>query len=335
MSLASRVTALAARIAVEIKTVIRPRLLPNGGTAGQALVKSTADDYAVAWGTVSGGSGAATLKIEYFDANGTWTKPAGAKRVQVFVQGPGGGGSSGGRQVSGTVSRGGNPGGSGGFNWDEFDADDLDATVQIFVGIGGIGGASVTTDSTAGIAGTTAGSSSAFGSANAAYRVVAGGGGRGTATAVGAHGGGRYALTYVATVSSASGGHGIGNNTDVGCGVAPGAAGAGQTTTPGNYSGGSYSFTTRPSTAAFIGGASVGSDKTDAIAPTTPFALCYGLFGNGGPGGWSNVDGTAGAGANGFRGGGGGGGGASLNGNPSGKGGDGGKGRVVVVTVQG
>ena len=58
MSLASRVSDLAAAIGNYLRDSVLPRLLPAGGTTGQALVKSSASAYAVTWATPSGGGGA-------------------------------------------------------------------------------------------------------------------------------------------------------------------------------------------------------------------------------------------------------------------------------------
>lgn len=59
MSLVARITSLAARVRDQFIS-IAPRLLPGGGSVGQVLVKTTADDYAVAWQTSSGGGGGGT-----------------------------------------------------------------------------------------------------------------------------------------------------------------------------------------------------------------------------------------------------------------------------------
>lgn len=62
MSLVARITSLAARVRDQFNAVT-PRLLPAGGSTGQALVKTTATDYAVAWQTISGGTGGGGTEI--------------------------------------------------------------------------------------------------------------------------------------------------------------------------------------------------------------------------------------------------------------------------------
>ena len=58
MSLAAQVSALATAVGNKLRDAIIPRLLPAGGSAGQALVKTGNADYAAAWASVSGGGGA-------------------------------------------------------------------------------------------------------------------------------------------------------------------------------------------------------------------------------------------------------------------------------------
>lgn len=66
MSLASRASDLATAVGNYLRDAVLPRLLPAGGSSGQALVKSSASDYAVAWATPSGGGGA-TVYIQDTD----------------------------------------------------------------------------------------------------------------------------------------------------------------------------------------------------------------------------------------------------------------------------
>ncbi len=59
MSLASVTTAGFQRVGNFLRDTVMPRTLPAGGTAGQALVKNTANPYDASWATVSAGGGAA------------------------------------------------------------------------------------------------------------------------------------------------------------------------------------------------------------------------------------------------------------------------------------
>ena len=125
--------------------------------------------------------------IQIFTVGGgtTWTKPPGAKTVQIVMIGGGGGGGSGKRNTSGAIRAGGQGGGGGGVYVHTFDASQFGATETVTVGAGGAGGAAQTgtgngnngtvggtslfgghlsVDGGArGFGGTTAGSSSGFG----------------------------------------------------------------------------------------------------------------------------------------------------------------------------
>ena len=54
-TLKERLDSLATAIGNHIRDAVVPRLLPPGGTAGQALIKGTGTDYDVSWGAVGGG----------------------------------------------------------------------------------------------------------------------------------------------------------------------------------------------------------------------------------------------------------------------------------------
>ena len=72
---------------------------------------------------------------QIFTADGTWTKPSGASYVFVQVWGAGG---AGGSQVGGSTPRAGG-GGGGAYSSQWFKASDLDGTVSVTVGDGGLG----------------------------------------------------------------------------------------------------------------------------------------------------------------------------------------------------
>lgn len=82
MSVVSQISALASRIGNEIRDAVKPRLLPSGGTTGQALTKSSGTNYATGWTTLFSGS--------YTDLT---SKPtlgtAAARNVHVGTSAPG------------------------------------------------------------------------------------------------------------------------------------------------------------------------------------------------------------------------------------------------------
>lgn len=49
MALATQINTLATRIGNYLRDSVLPRVLPSGGTDGQALVKTSGTDYAVSW----------------------------------------------------------------------------------------------------------------------------------------------------------------------------------------------------------------------------------------------------------------------------------------------
>lgn len=83
---------------------------------------------------------AATPAINVYTANGTWTKPAGARYVRVRCVGGGGGGGGAAATASGQRSAGAG-GGAGGYVEKLYPAADLDATEAVVVGAAGAAGA--------------------------------------------------------------------------------------------------------------------------------------------------------------------------------------------------
>lgn len=66
------------------------------------------------WTTIATSGGASgTVDVQTFAASGTWTKPSGAQRVQVYLVGGGGGGGSGRRGAAASGRSGGGGGGGG------------------------------------------------------------------------------------------------------------------------------------------------------------------------------------------------------------------------------
>lgn len=269
---------------------------------------------------------AGTAQVQVYTTPGTysWSKPAGAKVVQVVLIGGGGGGGGGARNVSGTACAGGGGGGGSGI-WDGiFDASQLASSFTIIVGAGGNGGAGASSIG-AGAAGIS-GSTTRFGT----YAQVTGGGGGGggnvttsTAGAAGVYNGN----------PGAGGGYGAaGNNgTQTNRGSAGGAGGGGISTTPaafngglGAYGGAGLAAGGTPGTGGTAGGAG-GNGTSTGVA-----ALCVSSAGGGGGAGTATTGGNGGVG--GGYGTGGGGGGASIGTGAGGTGGKGADGLVVVTT---
>lgn len=293
-----------------------------------ALEKSTDGNTWTAIG--SGGTGGTTTapQFDVFTANGTWTKPDGAKKVRVVLIAGGQGGASGRRGAAGTVRCGGGGGAGGGLTQVELDPADLPAQVPVTVGAGGTGGAAVTADDTNGNPGT-AGSFSQFGS--------------GTTTAVAVTGTAPAGGTAV-NGTGGTGGAGTSNGCAGGAASTTGATGGAGTSGAGGGGGGGAGGGITAANVASNGGAGIYSRATSANSsaggvvdtttpPVPPAPTLKGMPGGGGGGGAASITQAAQAGANGTGfGAGGGGGGAALNGNNSGAGGAGAPGYVLVVT---
>lgn len=269
----------------------------------------------------------------------TWTKPAGAVRVEGILIGGGSGGGSARRGAAASVRAGGSGGAGGARLVFSMLASDLGATEAVVVGAGGAGGAAQTVDSTDGNAGS-AGVASSFGTTGASTRWATtqlGGGGSGGSTGAGTGGTAAAPGSSVGTAASATGAAGATSNNGTGrpslSGAGAGASGAGITSANAEAGGGSgapaYSGLTTAATAGTAGGGGAGGAGAAgaASAPNTRAP------GGGGAGGGSSLTAAGGAGgAGGLYGGGGGGGGASVNGSNSGAGGNGADGAVFIIT---
>ena len=268
--------------------------------------------------------------IQIFTSSGTWTKPAGAVRVQAVLIGGGGGGGSG-RSATTTVIRTGGVGGAGGaYQTTMLDAAILSSTVIVTVGLGGTGGSGVLNAN--GNSGNPGGATS-FG----AYSIANGGSGGpgGTASAQSGPAGGTLGGSGYGT---SGGTGGATTTTDGGPGgdtvtSAPG-GGAGGTVTAANARrrGGDGGICTSNGLARAAGALTTDPTPGNGANGSSVSALTR-IPGQGGGGGCSQTATVGGAGGNGgLYGAGGGGGGGSIDTLTSGAGGNGADGIAAIIT---
>ena len=313
--------------------------IPTAGATGQVLTKNSGTNYDVAWAN-AGGADVQVFGSSSTSGSFTWTKPAGAKWVEIYLGGGGGGAGSGARQATAT-NRCGGGGGAGGTTYQgRINAAYLGSTVTVVVGAGGAGGASVGANSTNGNNGT-AGGSTTF----SIFKAVGGNLGAGGTTVSPAAGGVSRTSMFMGLTSSA--GAGVDGQTSSGADASSytngmtatgGGAGAGSVSggTVSRAGGAGGSFSSVPTSSGFVtsiaggsGGTTAGVAATNGTSSTTQ----YTIVGTGGGGG-AYISGVAGgAGGNGgWPSGGAGAGAAADNGFASGKGGDGANGIAVIVT---
>jgi hypothetical protein len=330
----------------------------NLGLGGLAVLNdapSNGSQYARqdgAWAVVTGGGGGG-VNIQTFGSSTTsgsftWTKPANAKVVQVYLLGGGPGGGSGARQATTVIRGGGASGAAASWCIQTMAADYLGATVAVTVGAGGAGGASRTSDNLSGLPGGNGGITS-FG---AFQTQLTAGGNAGSNTTGGAGAGSSNSMWEgIYNIGGYGSNSGTANNvqpTNVSpvqapwINPSPGGSGAGagasNTTATRGGNGGLKSAYSTPTLniAGGVGGTTAGVAATNGTTLSPWYQRGSFQGGTGGGGGFYITANAGGAGGNGgWPSGSGGGGGASDNGFASGAGGAGANGFVVVVTYCG
>lgn len=334
------------------------------GADGTVVVADSGQTSGLNWGIR-----ALPAQIDVYTSDDTWTKPTGAKMVDVILIGGGGGGGSGRKSGSNTQRRGGSGGGGGQIARHTFIASLLDATVTVDIGAAGGGGAAQTTGSTDGNNGNDGGNTRFVGVTSSTVFLLAGGGKKGLGGTNGAVVGGQGGTAWDGTNQTAGDGqygggeiggnggdgatpggaaeHGGGGGGGAGTGGGAAAAGGGSVYgAAGGASGGGSTGANNTVSAAGVGGNyqsyATGGGGTAGSAPSgnagnggsPPYTRWGGAGGGGGGAGINGVNSTAGGtgGAGGNYGAGGGGGGCGTGTGDSGAGGSGAAGLAVIIT---
>ena len=318
----------------------------DASTTVKGIVEA-ATSSEVSAGTATGGTGAVlvvtpdalaasnypkSVDIQSFTTAGStsWTKPTGAKLVEVYMVAGGGGGGSGGA-YSGGPNGGGGGGGGGSFAYKKFNASSLGSTENLTVGTGGNGGASVSAN-TQGNDGNN-GTDSTFGTIQ--LLVTKGGtkGTKGTLNGVGSqNNGGAGGVVANGDIVAAGGTGGQGgytsNSGDAGTDTAglqsPRGGGGGA----GSSNGANFATNTNGVGGAFITNYVLAGG---AIATIGNSGINF-FYGGTGGGGSSSANSGLLTGGAGIYGSGAGGGGASINTVASGAGGKGGDGFIIIIS---
>ena len=287
-------------------------------------------------GTISGlsvdlSAKAGTAIVEAFTSSGTWTKPAGAKVVNIQLLGGGGGGGSGRRDITALTAKSGGGGGGGGSYLNiTIPASALGITESVVIGAGGAGGAGSTASPSGNGATAISGGNTTFNSL-----ICSGGSGGSGGTANPSNGGIGVLSANNGSVSNITGVGGNGapstSTTVTLFGGAGGAAGGTISISGVAFAGGNGG---RSNVLGFVGGTG-GTAGNAGGAGTNNASATSGLFavGSGGGGGGAGLTISGGAGgAGGFPASGGGGGGPTETGTTSGSGGAGASGLAIITT---
>jgi len=293
----------------------------TGGT-GIAITNSAGG---IAIATTGGGSGPV---VSLITSSTTWTKPTGCAVHYIAAIGPGGGGSAGSVQASGTAVQGGGGGSGGGYTWGWFPDADVPSSVTVTIGAPGAGGVGSTTVGTGASGGN--GGAVTFGSLVQVGPGLGAGGPGGRLGGWGLSLGNTGATAIAAGNQNGSPGQYASTTTFPGC--ASGAAGGGVTAAVAATAGGVGGLGWGPvyalgGTAGAAGGTAGGNGSNGYTA-----ADQLGLGAGGGGGGGSTTTNGGNGGAGGSYGGGGGGGGGCLSGYTAGSGGAGGPGAILVIS---
>lgn len=282
---------------------------------------------------------AAATDIQTFIANGSWSKPAGAKTVEIIISQGGGGGGSGRQGAASSTKTGGTGGHLGRVVWHRFEASGLPSSIPIVIGAGGTGGAAQTLIDTNGNDGNSGGTTT-FGTYASATAINRGAGGIvTTANLLGPSINFDVMSLFVASIQA--GGSSSGNN-NAGPAItgrwlsgSGGGGGSGQSvanvifnaSSGGDPSFAGVSYTGWSGAAGIAGNVNGGNGTSQLVANGT-----WILSGGGGGGFFAGSPAVGGNGGNGGLGSGGGGGSCSVNGAASGAGGNGGGGYAIIIT---
>jgi len=326
-----------AQVVTSLSSALQGATGATGATGTQGDTGATGATGVGATGATGPAGTSTPTDVQIFTSSGTWTKPVGARSVDVLVIAGGGGGASG-RVNAGQIGGGGGAGGGLTFRT-QIPASSLLATETVTVGAGGTGGNAVTGPNAQGLAGN-AGGDSSFGAigGSAFYPwVYAGGGGGGTGSGSSGGGGGSNGRNVnpggaggTGSIASAGGAGGTTAISAAGGGSGGGCNIAGSWFIGGN---GQWVLGNNPLTS---GGQALGGQTEGAVGANGSTMGSYIHAGGGAGGGAGGVTVNAGMGGNGglYGGGGGGGGCQGTQGSvlTSGAGGNGAQGIVIVTT---